>query len=149
MTSYDVTWRHLGTCQITTCQIRSSKNQPFHICTIFFMICRKFNVLAFIWWVKHQNWTTFDEVIGFCFYYEISLILTDFCGFWFKICWRHHFFWIFFMFSLSTYENEHFCQKLWKLHFSFRKYEGSANLHYPPPPQDGGFMFLRYIFGFE
>ena len=42
-------------------------------------------------------------------------------------------FWIFLMFSESTYENEYLYQNLSKSHFSFWKYEGGANLHHPPP----------------
>ena len=33
----------------------------------FFMICEKFNVLATIWWVNHQNWIRFDQVMAFHF----------------------------------------------------------------------------------
>ena len=77
-------------------------------------------------------------VILMRFWYVSICFHMEGCWFWPKICWRHHFSWIFLMFSVSTYENEYFCQNLSKSHFSFIKYEGGANLHHPPP-QDGGF----------
>ena len=67
---YDVTWHqltsfgHLSDYHLSNPELHKSAFRYLHD---FFMICRKFNVLAFILWVKHQNWTIFDEVIGFCF----------------------------------------------------------------------------------
>ena len=69
MTPLDVIWAPV---RFTTCQIRSTINQDF-------AICRQLNVLAFIWWVKHQNWTIFDQVIGF---YFLLRNFPDFDRFW-------------------------------------------------------------------
>ena len=41
-------------------------------------------------------------------------------------------------FSENIDGNEHSCQNLWLLQFSFRKYQGNAILHYPPPKMGFG-----------
>ena len=97
------------------------------------MICRKFSVLAFIWWVYHQNWTKFDRVIEFYFLlrnfpkiHRFWLILAQFLL-------TSSLFWIFSSFYERTHQREHFCQKLLKLHYSFPRYEGGVNLPHSPP----------------
>ena len=91
------------------------------------MICRKFSVLAFIWWVYHRNWTKFDRVIEFYFLlrnfpkiHRFWLILAQFLL-------TSSLFWIFSSFYERTHQREHFCQKLLKLHYSFPRYEGGVN----------------------
>ena len=50
----------------------------WNFCDIF-IIFGKFNVLAFIWWVNHQNWTRFDQVMEF---YFLLRNIPDFERFW-------------------------------------------------------------------
>ena len=67
---HDVIWRHytsFGHLPDLPPVKTGAHKSGFWDFGFFFMICEKFNVLASIWWVNHQNWTIFDEVMGFSF----------------------------------------------------------------------------------
>ena len=137
MTSYYATWRHLGTCQIYHLPNPEPHKSGFKYLREFIVICSKFNVLALIWWVNHQNWTRFDEVIGFYFllrnfpdFDRFLLILAQFVL-------TSSLFWIFFDISRQNSSNWTFLPKILKIALFLQKIWGWGK--FTPPPQDGGF----------